>query len=342
MKKILVSTLLLSLLSIQNVFADNNKSIIHLKNGTTITGNVIEKNLSYIKVKILNSTDIVLNLSDIEKIDDLENENINLGGKIQELENQQKNLEKTKKDLSKVINIEDKIEVNKKQINNLQTVRQEEWFENPNYTRLFFAPTGRQLKKGDGYLQDINVFGLAANYGINDNLSVGGLATLLPGVSTSQQILAFTPKIGTQINKDLSVAGGLLYLSGAGLAQVGVAYGVATYGSVDTNLTLGIGGAYGNISKAGFFPQIGEKAIVKGAGALVTMVGGMHRIAKHLSVVSENWMINNNFSSEQSYLFSYGFRLFWEKSSWDIAVMYPVIPQTNSYPIPYIDYVWHF
>ena len=72
MKKILVSTLLLGLLSIQNAFADTNKSIIHLKNGSTITGNIIEKNMSYIKVKILNSTDIVLNVSDIEKIDDLE------------------------------------------------------------------------------------------------------------------------------------------------------------------------------------------------------------------------------------------------------------------------------
>ncbi|UCG92906.1 MAG: hypothetical protein JSV97_04160 [candidate division WOR-3 bacterium] len=29
------------------------------------------------------------------------------------------------------------------------------WFPNPNHTRLFFAPTARPLKRGEGYLQTI-------------------------------------------------------------------------------------------------------------------------------------------------------------------------------------------
>lgn len=341
MKKFLVNIVLLGLLSVQSAFADTINSVIHLKNGSTISGNITEKNMSYVKIKISNSTEITILVNDIESISagDI---NENIDQKIKELEYEKQKLEKSKKDLSKVIKLEDKIDDSKKKIENLQTNRKEDWFQNPNYTRMFFAPTARPLKKGDGYLQDINLFCLAANYGINDNLSIGGIASLIPGINTNQQILAFTPKIGVEISKDLSLGGGLLYVSGAGFAQVGVVYGVATYGTVDTNLTLGIGGAYGNISKAGFFPQIGAKSVVEGAGALVTMVGGMHRIAEHISVVSENWIFNNNFSKDQSYLFSYGFRFFWDKSSWDVAVMYPVIPQITSYPLPYIDYVWHF
>lgn len=304
MKKFLISSLLLGFLSAQNAFADTQNSIVNLKDGSVISGTITEKNMAYIKVKIYNNTQITILVKDIESISD--NEEINndeIDSKIKKLELEKQKLEKSKKDISKVINLEDKIDDSKKKIENLQTKRKEDWFQNPNYTRMFFAPTARPLKKGDGYLQDINIFVIATNYGINDNLSVGGIASLIPEINTNQQILAFTPKIGVEISKDLSIGGGLLYVSGAGLAQVGVLYGVATYGSVDTNLTLGLGGAYGNISKVGFFPKIGEKAIVQGAGALVTMIGGMHRIAEHISVVSENWMINNNFSKDQSYLF---------------------------------------
>ncbi len=48
------------------------------------------------------------------------------------------------------------------------------WVPNPNTTRLFFAPTGRMLKKGDGYFQDIYLFFVNAVYGLTDNLTIGG------------------------------------------------------------------------------------------------------------------------------------------------------------------------
>jgi hypothetical protein len=49
-----------------------------------------------------------------------------------------------------------------------------------NGTRLFFAPTARNLRRGEGYVQDINIFLLGANYGITDNFSVGVLVPVLP------------------------------------------------------------------------------------------------------------------------------------------------------------------
>ncbi|HUQ18280.1 MAG TPA: hypothetical protein VM099_01595, partial [Gemmatimonadaceae bacterium] len=54
------------------------------------------------------------------------------------------------------------------------------WFPNPNYTRLFFAPSGQMLKKGEGYFADYELFFPGFAYGITDNFSVGGGVSLFP------------------------------------------------------------------------------------------------------------------------------------------------------------------
>jgi hypothetical protein len=360
MKKSLFGVLITLLLT-QNALAETNHKamylksesstqVIKLKNGSSLIADIVQKDSVNIRIRFFNNKEMIISIDDIESISDsyktdtseISQQDEEKSQAIKDLENEKKKLEVLKKEMAKIIDLEDDINQSKKKVENLKISRKEDWFQNPNYTRMFFAPTAKPLKKSDGYLQNIDIFGFAANYGITDNFSVGGIASLIPGVKAEQQILAFTPKFGFNINKDLSVGGGLLYFSGAGVAQVGVGYGVATLGSADTNLTLGIGGAYGNISKKGFFANVGQESMVSGSGAIVGMAGGMHRIGENLSIVSENWIINNNVSKDSSYLFSYGVRLFWEKSSWDIAVMYPVIPNVTSYPLPYIDYVWHF
>src|ERR1051325_5514511 len=49
------------------------------------------------------------------------------------------------------------------QIKDVKTVSadpnaREDWFPNPNATRLFFAPTGQMLKQGEGYFSDYELF----------------------------------------------------------------------------------------------------------------------------------------------------------------------------------------
>ena len=347
MKKRLVSLFAItSVLFSFSSFAEEEKdsnTIIYLKSGSVISGKIIERTNASIKVKLNNLEELRVPLSEVESIlNDKKDDKTDKSQKIKELEQEKEKLQKVKKEISQVIKLEEKISDSKKTIEKLEKGKKEDWFENPNYTRLFFAPTAKTLKKGEGYLQDINIFAVSANYGVTDNFSLGGLASLLPGVNTDQQILAFTPKFGTELAKDLNLGGGLLYVSGAGLAQVGVAYGICTYGSKDSNISLGVGGAYGNISKVGFFPKVGEQAIVKGSSALVTMAGAMHRIGENVSLVSENWIVSNTVSKDPSYLFSYGFRFFWENSSWDVAVMYPIIATMPTVPQPGIEYVWHF
>jgi hypothetical protein len=52
------------------------------------------------------------------------------------------------------------------------------WFPSPNATRLFFAPTGRCLKRGEVYFADYYLFFTSLTLGINDHITVGGGTSL--------------------------------------------------------------------------------------------------------------------------------------------------------------------
>jgi len=56
------------------------------------------------------------------------------------------------------------------------------WFPNPNRTRLYIAPTGRMLNKGEGYFYDTWIFFPGAAYAITDNVTIGAGITIFPGV----------------------------------------------------------------------------------------------------------------------------------------------------------------
>ncbi|KAF5434981.1 hypothetical protein C5S36_04075, partial [Candidatus Methanophagaceae archaeon] len=85
------------------------------------------------------------------------------------------------------------------------------WFENPHDTRHFFAPTARSLQKGEGYFQDIYLFIAAGNYGITDNITIGGGFSIVPFIDIDDQIFFLTPKIGFQLKEKFSLGGGVLY-----------------------------------------------------------------------------------------------------------------------------------
>lgn len=344
MKNKILITLIFILTSSIPVYAEetilqeeNKTSIVYLKDGSYYIGKIVSKDFDGINILSDNKKLFI----SIYKIDYISENLDDKNPEILKLEKEKSKLEKTERDVTNIIQLQSDIDKTKQKIENLKTVKKAVWFNNPNYTRYFFAPTAMQLKKGDGYIQDIDLFVGAANYGITDNISIGGIGSLFPGVSTDQQIIAVTPKAGFDITPDIHLGGGLMYVAGAGVAQIGVGYGIGTYGNADSNLTLGIGGAYGNIGKSGFFPKTNNQNIVTGS-SFVTMVGGMHRIFENASLVSENWVMTNSNSKDFSYLFSYGLRFFWEKVSFDCAILYPIIPQTTTYPLPYFDVVWHF
>jgi hypothetical protein len=148
------------------------------------------------------------------------------------------------------------------------------WEPVGNGTRVFFAPTARPLRRGEGYVQNIDIFLLGANYGITDNVSLGVLVPVLPGFGFS--VFALTPKVSFQVQDKLHVGGGVLYASDF-RSGGGVGYGVATYGSADNNITLGLG--YGFAS--GDF-----------SNSPVVVVGGATRISRRISLLNETYIYN--------------------------------------------------
>ncbi|NVO85716.1 hypothetical protein [Hymenobacter terrestris] len=169
--------------------------------------------------------------------------------------------------------------IRKADIKNLElltaTQQRRGWAPVGNGTRIFFAPTARSLRQGEGYVQNVSIFLLGANYGITDNFSMGVLIPILPGSGFTG--LALTPKLTLPISEQFRAGFGALYfITSEGSA--GVAYGAATYGSADSNATLGVGYLVSSDGIATTSP--------------VVVVGGATRISRRVSLLSETYFVN--------------------------------------------------
>ena len=184
----------------------------------------------------------------------------------------------------------------------------EYWFPNSNSTRYLFGPTGRNLEKGEGYFQNILIFFNSANYGITDWFSIGaGFESL--STFSGNPIILITPKIGFNITEKLSAGGGFFYLNAVGFdvdVSGGIAYGVVTYGSKDSNASLGTGWGF-------FRGDFGSEPVIS--------LAGMHRVSRRLSLISENWF----FPGADSYFLTYGIRFMGERIAVDWASF--IIPE---------------
>ncbi|MGY3091181.1 hypothetical protein ACVWYF_004247 [Hymenobacter sp. UYAg731] len=185
------------------------------------------------------------------------------------------------------------------------------YYDIGNGNRLFFAPTGRGLRRGENSLQTVNLFLLGANFGITDNFSMGGYITLIPGLGLGNQFLVLTPKVSFPVSEKLHVGAGALYLripDFDGLLNrsygAGILYGAATYGSADDNVTLGLG--------YGFFEgEIGSTPIVE--------IGGQKRISRRISLISENYIIADSHAGLGGL---YGVKINWRRTSLGLGAFY--------------------
>ena len=197
--------------------------------------------------------------------------------------------------------------------------RRPSYFDIGNGSRLFFAPTGRGLRKGEGTLQSVNLFLAGANYGITDNISMGGYLTLIPGLGINNQLIALTPKVSFPVSDKWSAGVGALYLripdfdfnSGNSRSYgTGIVYGAATYGSADDNVTFGLG--------YGFFEgEVGRTPILQ--------VGGQKRVSRRISLISENYILADKQAGMGGL---YGLKINWTRISLGIAALY-------AYAFPY-------
>ncbi len=199
------------------------------------------------------------------------------------------------------------------------------WFPNPNRTRLYIAPTGRMLKKGEGYFYDTWLFFPGAAYAITDNITIGAGMSIFPGAGFDKQLLILTPKVGINSGGpvDFAVSGMFIKIPVDDPVTVGIINAVGTIGSDDNSLTVGLGYGYAD-------GKLGDKPAV--------ILGGELRFARRMSFVSENWII----PGVEDAIISYGIRFFGEKVSTDFA-FFNILDEDAIFPgIPYLGLVWNF
>jgi hypothetical protein len=149
--------------------------------------------------------------------------------------------------------------------------------ESPHDTRYFFGPSGYNLRSGAGYYQNTWVLVNQVSYGVSDNFSIGvGVVPIfLLGGETP---LWITPKLNLPIREE-KVALGLGALAGTIVGEntrFGIAYGVGTFGSRETNLTVGLGYGYADGSWTDW--------------PIVT-VSGIYTLNDRFSLMTENYYL---------------------------------------------------
>jgi uncharacterized membrane protein len=194
------------------------------------------------------------------------------------------------------------------------------WFPNPNSTRLFFAPTGQMLKKGEGYVSDYELFFPGIAYGLTDNISIGGGFSLIPA-AVEDQAYYFTPKIGFSVAEKVHLAAGVLF-AGSRAGTGGVYYGVGTFG--DGNASVTLGGGYGFAGG-----EIESKP--------VGMLGAELRVSRRIALVTENYLLP---VSGDNVLYSFGLRFMGEKITTDLALFN--VANSGVIGLPWVDFVFRF
>ena len=221
------------------------------------------------------------------------------------------------------------------------------WFENPNSTRYFWAPSAFSLRKREAYYQNAYVVVNSVTVGVTDNFTMGGGLVLIPGggISRTPQVLFFTPKysfpskskvkfgIGTiavvtftpNYNFSSSYSGSLTRTS-TDVNLTGIVYGNVTFGTKEKNFTAGLG--YGFLN--GSF-----------ASSPVINLSYMNRFSKNFAFVSENWIIVAN--NTTGGIFSGGIRILGERLSVDLALLAPAFEGIGDfYYFPYVGAVYKF
>lgn len=166
-------------------------------------------------------------------------------------------------------------------IEKLQMIDGKVWLDNPQATRYFWAPNGYGLKKGEAYYQNVWIFFNQVSVGVSDNFSIGaGMVPLFifGGAPTPVYV---TPKFSIPVVKDkFNVGAGVLagVVIGEEGSSFGIAFGSATIGSRDKNLTVGLGYGFAG----------GEMSSTP-----VINISGMIRTGPRGYVLTENYLIGN-------------------------------------------------
>jgi hypothetical protein len=189
----------------------------------------------------------------------------------------------------------------------------------PNATRLFFAPTGRSLARGEVYLGVYEFVMPFVQVGLTDRLSVGAGTPLIFGFDESNRPFWVTPKMQILKRSSTDVSVGLFHIFDPEGDGGGVAYAVGTSGNARGSITLGGGVAYN------------QNRAMSG----VVMIGAERQVRRNLKVITENYGWRGNG------VVSAGVRFFGERLSADLALAVP-LGVDEFFAFPVVNFVYHF
>jgi len=190
----------------------------------------------------------------------------------------------------------------------------------PNPTRLFFGPTGRSIKKGEGYIGVYELFLPFVQVGLTDRLSIGGGTPLVFG--GGDRPFWITPKFQVHENTRISTSVGALHFLNVEDVDLGIAYVASTIGTTDDAVTVGVGWSYVNTNK-------------NDEGAVVAMFGGEKRVSPRIKLISENYVFNGGG------VLSGGVRFLGESLSADLGLFIP-LGAGDAIALPIANFVWKF
>jgi len=159
----------------------------------------------------------------------------------------------------------------------------EYWFGNPHATRYFFGPNVYGLRKGEGYYQNTWILLNQVNYGITDNLTLGGGVLPLFLFAGSPTPVLLTPKLSVPVVRDkFNLGAGLLFahVLGDG-SSFGIAYGASTFGNRESNWTLGAGWGFSAYDSGWDWSD-----------RITLMLSGMTRVGKKTYLITENYYLS--------------------------------------------------
>lgn len=178
----------------------------------------------------------------------------------------------------------------------------EVWEEDPHATRLFFAPTGRALRAGEGYFGVYELFFPFVTFGVTDRLTVAAGTPIIPGAIGEFAYVG--PKLLLVSAPRMQLSAGVFagFFDGG---TAGIAYGVGTWGDRDDALTAGAGWG---------FTTDGEDSDV--SNRPLVMLGGERRVGRRTKLLTENYFV----FGESGGVVSGGVRFFGDRLSADAGI----------------------
>jgi hypothetical protein len=197
------------------------------------------------------------------------------------------------------------------------------WRSDPNQTRLFFAPTGRALKNGQGYFSVYEIFFPFIAVGASDYVTLAGGLSLFPG--SSEQLFYLAPKITPLQLEKFDLSAGVLYIFVPEEEDnAGIFYSVATYGTAAASLTFGLGFGFSG-------GDVADKPVYA--------IGAELRSSNSVAFITENWIIPDS----EFQIVSFGLRFFGDNLAADFGLIHPLGADTRGFPfLPWVGFAYNF